>query len=88
MPKGQLSLARELLDVFTFQPALRVLQHPHKHSHSLQLAIHTQLAHHYIQSALGMIGLFFPRGFIQSTVQPHHSTEMALERATNHINSM
>ena len=32
---------------FTFQAALLALQQPHKHSHSLQLAIHTQLAHHY-----------------------------------------
>ena len=32
---------------FTFQAALFALQQPHKHSHSLQLAIHTQLAHHY-----------------------------------------
>jgi len=30
---------------FTFQPALQALQQPHKHSHSLQLATHTQLAH-------------------------------------------
>jgi len=29
------------------QPALWALQQPHKHSHSLQLANHTQLAHHY-----------------------------------------
>jgi len=34
---------------FTFQPALWALQQPHKHSHSLQLANHTQQAHHYIQ---------------------------------------
>jgi len=34
---------------FTFQPALRVPQQPHKHSNSLQQAIHTELAHHYIQ---------------------------------------
>jgi len=34
---------------FTFQPALWALQQPHKHSHSLQQAIHAQLARHYIQ---------------------------------------
>jgi len=34
---------------FTFQPALWACQQPHKHSHSLQPAIHTQLGHHYIQ---------------------------------------
>jgi len=34
---------------FTFQPALRALQQPHKHSHSLQLATDTEVAHHYIQ---------------------------------------
>ena len=28
---------------FTFQPALRALQQPHKHSHSLQLATDTEL---------------------------------------------
>ena len=28
---------------------LFTFQQPHKHSHSLQLAIHTQLAQHYIQ---------------------------------------
>ena len=27
-------------------------KHSHKHSYSLQLAIHTQLAHHYIPYAL------------------------------------
>jgi len=27
---------------FTFQPALWVLQQPHKHSHSLQLATHIE----------------------------------------------
>ena len=34
---------------FTFQPTLWALQQPHKHSHSLQLVIHTELAHYYIQ---------------------------------------
>jgi len=52
MPKGQLSRVPwpgNTWMPFTFQPALRVLQQPHKHSDSLQQAIHTQLAHHYIQ---------------------------------------
>ena len=31
---------------FTIHPALRVFQQPHKHSHSLQLATHTELEHH------------------------------------------
>ena len=38
--------------LFSFQPAFRAFQQPHKYSYSLQLAIHTQLAHHYIQYAL------------------------------------
>jgi len=33
---------------FTFQPALRVLQQPHKRSHSLQLATDTEPEHRYI----------------------------------------
>ena len=52
IPKGQLSRVPWLGNAwmsFTFQPTLRVLQQPHKHSHSLQLATHTELAHHYIQ---------------------------------------
>jgi len=52
MPKGQLSgvpWPGNSWMPFTFQPALRVLQQPHKHSHSLQLATDTELAHHYIQ---------------------------------------
>ena len=42
----------------TFQPACWALQQPHKHSHSLQPAIHTQLAHHYIQYALSTLSVF------------------------------
>jgi len=52
MPKEQLSRVPwpgNSWMPFTFQPALWVLQQPHKHSHSLQQAIHIQLAHHYIQ---------------------------------------
>jgi len=52
MPKGQLSRVPwpgNSWMPFTFQPALRVLQQPHKHLHSLQLATDTELAHHYIQ---------------------------------------
>jgi len=52
MPKGQLSRvpwSGNSWMPFTFQPALRAPQQPHKHSHSLQQAIHSQLAHHYIQ---------------------------------------
>ena len=53
MPKGQLStLTREFWMPFTFQAALLALQQPHKHPHSLQLAIYIQLAHHFIQYAL------------------------------------
>ena len=37
---------------FTFQPSLQVLQQPDKHSYSLQLPTHTELAHHYIQYML------------------------------------
>jgi len=39
---------------FTFHADL---QRPHKHSHSLQLAIHTQLGPHYIRYD-GIWGLF------------------------------
>jgi len=47
---------------FTFQPALRSLQKPHKHLHSLQLAIHTELAQHYIQYAWS---IFFQEDFFK-----------------------
>jgi len=52
MPKDQLSRVPwpgNSWMPFTFQPTLRALQQPHKHSHSLQPAIHTQLAHCYIR---------------------------------------
>jgi len=55
MPKGQLSRTPwpgNSWMLVTFQPALRVPQQPHKHSHTLQLANHTQPAHHYIQYEL------------------------------------
>ena len=87
MPKGQLSRVPwpgTSWMPFTFQFALRALQQPHKQSHSLQLATHTELAHHYIQYALSTLTLS-PRVFLQSTTWPHQSTEMALERATSPI---
>ena len=59
----QSTLARELLDAVHFQPAIQSLQQPHKHPHSLQLALHIELTHHYIQYVL--------RRFLQSTVWPH-----------------
>ena len=59
----------------TFQPALWALQQPHNHSHPLQLATDTEVAHRYIQ--------LFP--LFQSTVQPYQSTKMALERAASRI---
>ena len=37
--------------LFTFQAVLRPLRQTHKHSCSLHLAIHTQIAHRHIQSA-------------------------------------
>jgi len=61
MPKGQLSRLpwpENSWMPFTFQPALQALQQPHKHSHSLQLAIHTELAHHYIQYVLLTLSFF------------------------------
>ena len=71
---------------FIFQPAFWALQQPHKHSHSLQLTNHTELAHYYIQLALSTLHFFLsPRGFLQSTPRPHHSTARPLERATRHI---
>ena len=54
MPKGQLSRVPwpgSCRRLFTFQAVLRPLQQTHKHSCSLHLAIHTQIAHRYIQSA-------------------------------------
>jgi len=51
MLKGQLSRVpwpRNSWIPFTFQPALWVLQKPHKHSHSLQLA--TPSSRGYLQS--------------------------------------
>jgi len=76
---------------FTFQPALVVLQLPHKHSNSLQLVIHTELAYHYIQYALSTLSAFFLfvcfffLGFLQSTARPHQRTTRPLERAGSHI---
>ena len=52
VPKGQLSRVPwpgSCRRLFTFQAVLRPLQQTHKHSCSLHLAIHTQIAHRYIQ---------------------------------------
>jgi len=49
MPKGRIPWPGNSWMPFTFQPALQSLQQPHKHSHSLQQSIRTQLAHYYIQ---------------------------------------
>jgi len=38
--------------LITFKAALWMLQQSDKHSYSLQLAIHTMLANHYMQYAL------------------------------------
>ena len=46
---------------FTFHPALWALQLPHVHSHSLQLAIHTQLTPHNTQSALWPLSFSFSK---------------------------
>jgi len=54
MPKDQLSRVPwpgNSWMSFTLQPAFLALQQPHKHSHSLQLATDTELAHRYIQYA-------------------------------------
>jgi len=62
MPKGQLSRVPwpgNSWMPFTFQPTLWALQQPHNHSHSLQQAIPTELAHHYIQYALSTLSVFF-----------------------------
>jgi len=63
---------------FTFQRALQALQQLHKYSHSLQLATHTEVAHHYIQYALSTL-------CFSSITWPHQSTEMVLERAASYI---
>jgi len=90
--KGELSRVHRSGMLFTFQPALRVLQQAHKHSYSLQL----YSSSHSTSTALPSIGfiscfrllllllllLFLSaRGFLQSTVQPHQSTKLTLERA-------
>jgi len=73
---------------FTFQPALRALQQPHKHSHSLQLATHTQL--HIITFNINSFwfSLLSPRRFLQSTTWSHPSTTRPLKRAASHIKVM
>ena len=48
------TLARELLDPMQLQ----ALQQPHKHSYSLKLSIHTQLAHLHIQNLLQVLSIF------------------------------
>jgi len=87
MPKGHLSWPGNSWIPFTFQPALQALQQPHKHSYSLQLAIHTRSASTLLHSKGFMISIFFlsPTGFLQSIAWSHQSTESALERATSHI---
>ena len=89
MLKGQLSRVSRLGNSwmpFTFQPALWALQQPHKHSQSLQQAIRIELAHHYIEYALSTLSTFCKYNrILQSTVRPHQSTEMALERVASHI---
>jgi len=80
MPKGQFSRVPwpgNSWIPFNFQPALRVLQQPHKHSHSLQQAIHTQLAFNSL--------FLCPKGFLQSIMWRHQSTTRPLERAASHI---
>jgi len=61
---------------FTFQPALQVLQQLHKHSHSLQLATHTEVAHHYIQYALSTLcfSLFFQVKYHMATSKHRNGT--------------
>ena len=52
VPKGQLSRVPwpgNSWMPFPFQPALWTPQQPHKHSNSLQQAIQSPLAHHYIK---------------------------------------
>ena len=73
MPKGQLSRVPwpgNSWMPFTFQPALRALQQPHKHLHSLQLATDTELAHHYIQLALLTVLVCFFFVFSSLTAVP------------------
>ena len=55
-------------------------------------AIHTQLAKHYLSSALSALSVCLCccccccfQELLQSTTWPHQSTKMTLERATNHI---
>jgi len=51
--------------LFTFQSALPALQQPHKHSYSLQLACHTQIAQHYLHYTLAVSAFsFLSRGFL------------------------
>jgi len=86
MPKGQLS--RVLWPgnswmPFTFQPALRVLQQPHKtitftpasYSHWTSRSLHS----------ICFINSFLLKGFFQSTAQPRQNAARPFERATSHI---
>ena len=59
MSKGQLSREGNSWMLFTFQAAFWALQKPHKYSYLLQVPIHTQLAHHYIQYALSALSVLF-----------------------------
>jgi len=82
MLKGQLSRVPwpgNLWMPFIFQAALQVLQQPDKHSYSLQLATHTELAHHYIHCFINSFSVlfFFKSKRISSKYQLH---EMALEK--------
>ena len=96
MPKGQLSRVPwpgSCRRLFTFQAVLRPLQQTHKHSCSLHLAIHTQIAHRHIQSA--RIASYLKKKKkkkkksvqtnLQSTARPHQSTDLKLERAASRI---
>jgi len=78
---------------FTFQPAVRVLQQPQKHSHSFQLAIHTELCSTLLVSLLSICFInsfhfffFFLSKRIYSA-RPYQSTEMTLDRTSSHINN-
>ena len=100
MPKGQLSRVPwpGNLDAVHFPACcLGALAAPQTFTFT-QPATDPELAHHYIQYALSTLSFFLWGGrgcfvlfvlsverFLQSTVQPHQSTEMALERATSHI---
>jgi len=78
--------------LFAFHLAPRALRQPYKHSHSLQLATHTELVHHYLHYLQYVYHLFPPFSFFKvlkdffKVLHSHlKASNGTLERAVNHI---